>query len=149
MKSALPWRLPRRLEHFSLLFFCALDNHQTSCFNELLDLTTSNQEDGTVGLKQWPGGQQEWDKVREGLVVKKEELTRISGPIFERVDRAYRRLEEVHGRQGLGGALQLVDLAGADFDDRDVTNSSTNSTTTTTAQQRKESIDINKSLLAP
>ena len=36
---------------------------QTSCFNELLDLTTSNQEDGTVGLKQWPGGQQEWDKV--------------------------------------------------------------------------------------
>jgi len=126
----------------------AFDNHQTSCFNELLDLTTSNQEDGTVGLKQWPGGQQEWDKVREGLVVKKEELTRISGPIFERVDRAYRRLEEVHGRQGMGGALQLVDLAGADFDDRDVTNSSTNSTTTTTAQQRKESIDINKSLLA-
>ena len=91
-------------------------------------MTTSNQEDGTVGLKQWPGGQQEWDKVitnllrlalsdgdnclqgifsnispfqvREGLVVKKEELTRISGPIFERVDRAYRRLEEVHGRQG-------------------------------------------------
>ena len=81
-----------------------------------------------MGLKQWPGGQQEWDKVianllrlalsdgdnclqgifsnispfqvREGLVVKKEELTRISGPIFERVDRAYRRLEEVHGRQG-------------------------------------------------
>ena len=48
----------------------------------------------------------------------------------------------------MGGALQLVDLAGADFDDRDVTNSSTNSTTTTTAQQRKESIDINKSLLA-
>ena len=98
-------------------------------------------------------------------MVKKEELTRISGPIFERVDRAYRRLEEVHGRQGggccakskeahdstsqgMGGALQLVDLAGADFDDRDVTNSSTNSTTTTTAQQRKESIDINKSLLA-
>ena len=82
-----------------------------------------------MGLKQWPGGQQEWDKVitnmlrftlskgdclkgnfgnissfqvREGLVVKKEELTRISGPIFERVDRAYRRLEEVHGRQGGG-----------------------------------------------
>ena len=99
-------------------------------------------------------------------MVKKEELTRISGPIFERVDRAYRRLEEVHGRQGggfvfrakgqyeccifqgMGGALQLVDLAGADFDDRDVTNSSTNSTTATTAQQRKESIDINKSLLA-
>ena len=44
--------------------------------------------------------------------------------------------------------MQLVDLAGADFDDRDVTNSSTNSTTATTAQQRKESIDINKSLLA-
>ena len=39
-------------------------------------------------------------QVREGLVVKKEELTRISGPVFERVDRAYRRLEEVHGRQG-------------------------------------------------
>ena len=44
-------------------------------------------------------------QVREGLVVKKEELTRISGPIFERVDRAYRRLEEVHGRQG--GRLYL------------------------------------------
>ena len=55
---------------------------------------------------------------------------------------------------GIGGALQLVDLAGADFDDRDLgtnltnlTNSSS-STSSTTAQQRKESIDINKSLLA-
>ena len=45
----------------------------------------------------------------------------------------------------------MVDLAGADFDDRDLgTNltSLTNSTSLTTAQQRKESIDINKSLLA-
>ena len=62
----------------------------------------------------------------------------------------------------------MVDLAGADFDDRDVgssannsTNNSTNnsannstnslannSSNLTTAQQRKESIDINKSLLA-
>ena len=41
---------------------------QTSCFNELLDLTTSNQEDGTVGLKQWPGGQQEWDKVTTNIL---------------------------------------------------------------------------------
>ena len=41
----------------------------------------------------------------------------------------------------------MVDLAGADFDDRDL-GSSTNSTSATTAQQRKESIDINKSLLA-
>ena len=36
---------------------------QTSCFNELLDLASSNQEDGTVGLKQLEGGQHEWDKV--------------------------------------------------------------------------------------
>ena len=49
---------------------------------------------------------------------------------------------------GIGGALQLVDLAGADFDDRDLGTSSTSSTSSTTAQQRKESIDINKSLLA-
>ena len=55
----------------------------------------------------------------------------------------------------------MVDLAGADFDDRDLgsstttttTNSTTSTTSTsltnsTTAQQRKESIDINKSLLA-
>merc|ERR1719209_2849040 len=122
----------------------AFDNHQTSCFNELLDLASSNQEDGTVGLKQLAGGQQEGDKVREELVRKKDDLTRISGPIFERVDQAYRRLEQVHGRQGVGGALQLVDLAGADFDDRDLGSS----TSSTTAQQRKESIDINKSLLA-
>merc|ERR550517_870769 len=128
----------------------AFDNHQTSCFNELLDLASSNQEDGTVGLKQLAGGQKEWDKAREELVRKKDELTRISGPIFQRVDQAYRRLEEVHGRQGIGGALQLVDLAGADFDDRDLSSStnSSSSTTLTTAQQRKESIDINKSLLA-
>jgi len=127
----------------------AFDNHQTSCFNELLDLASSNQEDGTVGLKQLPGGQQEWDKVREGLVLKKDELTRVSGPIFQRVDQAYRRLEEVHGREGIGGALQLVDLAGADFDDRDLASTSaTTSTNSTSAQQRKESIDINKSLLA-
>ena len=39
---------------------------QTSCFNELLDLASSSQEDGTVGLKQLPGGQQQWDKV-DGL----------------------------------------------------------------------------------
>ena len=38
----------------------------------------------------------------------------------------------------------MVDLAGADFDDRDLGSS----TSSTTAQQRKESIDINKSLLA-
>ena len=110
--------------------------------------------------------------MREELVRKKDELTRISGPIFQRVDQAYRRLEEVHGRQGeviawmisnedmmaevfqqyvqgIGGALQLVDLAGADFDDRDLASTtSTTSTNSTTAQQRKESIDINKSLLA-
>jgi len=133
----------------------AFDNHQTSCFNQLLDLASSSQEDGTVGLKQLPGGQQEWDKVRVELVRKKDELTRISGPIFQRVDQAYRRMEEVHGREGIGGALQLVDLAGADFDDRDLTSTtstnstdSTSSTNSTTAQQRKESIDINKSLLA-
>ena len=81
--------------------------------------------------------------MREELVRKKDELTRISGPIFQRVEQAYRRLEEVHGRQGeviawmisnedmmaevfqqyvqgIGGALQLVDLAGADFDDSDL-----------------------------
>merc|ERR1719339_43528 len=120
----------------------AFDNHASSCFTELLDLASRNPEDGTVRLKQMAGGQQEWDKAREELVRKRDELTRISGPIFERVDQAYRRLEEVHGRQG--GALQLVDLAGADFDDRDLGSS----TTSTTAQQRKESIDINKSLLA-
>merc|ERR1719339_438781 len=140
----------------------AFDNHASSCFTELLDLASRNPEDGTVRLKQMAGGQQEWDKAREELVRKRDELTRISGPIFERVDQAYRRLEEVHGRQG--GALQLVDLAGADFDDRDLSSSTTttttnsttsttstsltNSTTATTAQQRKESIDINKSLLA-
>ena len=39
-------------------------------------------------------------QVREELVRKKDDLTRISGPIFERVDQAYRRLEQVHGRQG-------------------------------------------------
>ena len=45
--------------------------------------------------------------------------------------------------------MQLVDLAGADFDDRDLAStSSTTSTNSTSAQQRKESIDINKSLLA-
>ena len=51
----------------------------------------------------------------------------------------------------------MVDLAGADFDDRDLgtnltnltsSSTSTSSTSLTTAQQRKESIDINKSLLA-
>ena len=54
------------VEHLSLLYrvkVMTILYLQTSCFNELLDLTTSNQEDGTVGLKQWPGGQQEWDKV--------------------------------------------------------------------------------------
>ena len=71
----------------------------------------------------------------------------MAGRVGAFVFRAKRLLNECIF-QGMGGALQLVDLAGADFDDRDVTNSSTNSTTATTAQQRKESIDINKSLLA-
>ena len=70
----------------------------------------------------------------------------MEGKVGAFVFRAKRQYECIF--QGMGGALQLVDLAGADFDDRDVTNSSTNSTTATTAQQRKESIDINKSLLA-
>ena len=43
----------------------------------------------------------------------------------------------------------MVDLAGADFDDRDLASTSaTTPTNSTSAQQRKESIDINKSLLA-
>ena len=71
----------------------------------------------------------------------------MAGKVGVFVFRAKRLLSECIF-QGMGGALQLVDLAGADFDDRDLTNSSTNSTTATTAQQRKESIDINKSLLA-
>jgi len=50
-------------------------------------------------------------------------------------------VQELQSRPGLGGCLLLVDLAGADYDKRDLE-------TETTAQERKESIAINKSLLA-
>merc|ERR1712123_350503 len=60
---------------------------------------------------------------------------------MEKLEKAYRQMAEVINHEAVGGALVLVDLAGADYDKRDVG-------TTTTAKQKKESTDINKSLLA-
>ena len=93
-------------------------------------------------MRQYEGGQAEWDAVRTEMVGKKEALERTVGPVMERIERAHAGMEEARRvAEGVGGQLLLVDLAGADHDNRDLGAG-------TTAQQRKESTDINKSLLA-
>ena len=120
-------------------FLNALDNHTSECHKKLV--VFDGGKDGKVGLRQYPGGQEEWDRTREELQEKKEALQEMVAPVMSRIDAAYRRLEAAQEQEkGTGGVLLLVDLAGADYDKRDLT--------VTTPQQRKESTDINKSLLA-
>eukprot|EP00092_Neocalanus_flemingeri_P008824 GFUD01009497.1.p1 GENE.GFUD01009497.1~~GFUD01009497.1.p1 ORF type:complete len:542 (+),score=132.52 GFUD01009497.1:171-1796(+) len=121
----------------------AIENHWTECFNKLVDTKSGRRDDGsyTFGLMQYEGGQEEWDKVYASLEIKKKQLEAAIPSVMERVQQAYQQLEQVKYHEAVGGALVLVDLAGADYDKRDVG-------TTTTAQQKKESTDINKSLLA-
>ena len=117
----------------------ALDNHTSECHKKLV--VFDGGKDGKVGLRQYPGGQGEWDRAMEELQEKKEALQKMVPPVMSRIDVAYRRLEAAQEQEkGTGGVLLLVDLAGADYDKRDMT--------VTTPQQRKESTDINKSLLA-
>jgi len=118
-----------------------IDNHFHDCYNQLLDPGSMDMKDYTYALKQYEGGQKEWDRVYESLVVKKIELEAAIPPIIEKVEKAYKQMEEVRSHEAVGGALVMVDLAGADYDKRDVG-------ATTNAKQKKESIDINKSLLA-
>lgn len=117
------------------------DNVQRWNLTKLVDVSTADHKEGTVSLMQYPGGAEEWNKVRDELVVRAKQLEEAAAPVFKRVEEAYRRLEEVQDQPGIGGALFMIDLAGADYDDRDLG-------ANTTAQQRKESIEINKSLLA-
>jgi len=76
----------------------------------------------------------EWERVRAELIRRREAAEKAQEDLEERV-------RELQSRPGLGGCLLLVDLAGADYDKRDLE-------TETTVQERKESIAINKSLLA-
>jgi len=119
--------------------FSGIDNHNQECFSKLLgdyDAAT-----GTMGVKQYEGGQGELDKVLDSLMIKKREMEPALPPAVEKLEKAYKLLEEVRNHKAVGGALVLVDLAGADYDKRDVG-------VDTTAQEKKESADINKSLLA-
>ena len=119
--------------------FSGIDNHNQEVFLKLLgdyDAATN-----TMGVKQYEGGQAELDKVFEVLQQKKCELEPAVGPVIQKLERAYKLLEEARCHEAVGGTLVLVDLAGADHDKRDVG-------VTATAQEKKESADINKSLLA-
>jgi hypothetical protein len=116
-----------------------IDNHYMECFNKLLGKWDT--ENNTLSLKQYEGGQEEWDKVFASLVPKKKQLNEAIPVVMEKIKKAYQQLECVKNHEAVGGALVLVDLAGADYDKRDVG-------TLTTAQEKKESTDINKSLLA-
>ena len=116
-----------------------LDNHFMECYNKLLEKW--DHETGLISLKQYDGGQQEWDEVCETLRGKKKRLLEAIPVILEKVKQAYVQLSNVNHHEAVGGSLVLVDLAGADYDKRDVGK-------TATAQEKKESADINKSLLA-
>jgi len=119
----------------------AIENHFKECLTQLVDQKDIGL---TFGLKQFEGGQEEWDKTRAELVLKKEQLEKVVGqdsPLVARIEAAYQKLRDVPVHEAVGGAFVLVDLAGADYDKRDLG-------TATTPQQRKESTDINKSLLA-
>jgi len=118
----------------------AQENHWRECFNELIE-PNSWSNDGTMALTQFEGGQEEWDKVYDALVAKRDHLKTVLSPILKNVDDTFKELEKVKNHKAVGGALVLVDLAGADYDKRDIGVS-------TTAKQKKESADINKSLLA-
>jgi len=121
----------------------AVDNHLFMCYRKLITWNTEEKdEDGryTFSLREYPGGQQQWDAVRAEMVVRKQELEAALDRAMARIHAAYDRLEALPKVASVGGALVLVDLAGADHDKRDLG--------ATTPQQRKESADINKSLLA-
>merc|ERR1712106_933268 len=116
-----------------------IDNHYMECYNGLIG--NWDRETGMISLKQYEGGQAEWDKVYESLEAKKKRLVEAIPVVVDKVEKAYDQLKSVKHHEAVGGALVLVDLAGADYDNRDVG-------TATTAQEKKESADINKSLLA-
>ena len=91
--------------------------------------------------KQCEGGQEEWDSVYASLVERKKKLEVAVPVVVDKIMEAYKQQATVRHHEAVGGSLVLVDLAGADYDNRDVG-------TATTAQEKKESADINKSLLA-
>ena len=98
--------------------FSGIDNHNQECFSKLLgdyDAAT-----GTMGVKQYEGGQDELDKVLASLLINKKELEPALPPVMEKLEEAYKLLEEVRNHKAIGGALVLVDLAWADYDKRDV-----------------------------
>jgi len=117
----------------------AIDNHNQEVCSKLLG--EWDQETSTMAIKQFEGGQKELDKAFATLMSKKKQLEPAISAVLEKIEAAYKQLEAVTHHKAVGGALVLVDLAGADYDKRDVG-------TQTTAQEKKESTDINKSLLA-
>ena len=116
-----------------------IDNHFMECFNKLIEKW--DRDTGMISLKQYEGGQEEWDRVYASLVEKKKKLEVAVPVVLDKITEAYNQQATVRQHEAVGGSLVLVDLAGADYDNRDVG-------TATTAQEKKESADINKSLLA-
>ena len=106
-------------------------------FLYICDSRSSNE---SISLKQLEGGQEEWDKLRAELDVRRDLLEKAVGQdsaVVEKIEAAYERLREVKVHEAVGGAVVLVDLAGADFGESDVSNE----------EEKKEREDVNKSLM--
>ena len=77
--------------------FCAVDNHNSSCRLALVDTSTMDLETYTMGLTQFEGGQEEWDRMRDVFEEKRKLLEGIVRPELEKAEASYRGLEQVQG----------------------------------------------------
>ena len=105
-------------------------------FAELVDGESFDPRDGTCSLMDYGGD--EWLRRKAALDATLRPLRAAVAQTHRRVADAARALHAARVRAGpaCGGALLLVDLAGADYDGR------------AGQAAHKESIEINKSLLA-
>ena len=66
--------------------FSGIDNHNQECFSKLLG--DYDAAAGTMGVKQYEGGQGELDKVLDSLMIKKREMESALPPVMEKLEKA-------------------------------------------------------------
>ena len=120
----------------------AMDNLGSRCAEQLVDMGSYNPSDHTMRLKRYEDPE-EWANRKSSLNADSQRLRAAMEAAQASVAAAEADLAEMMrgADPAVGGTLLLADLAGADYDARDVGSG-------TTLEQRKESTSINKSLLA-
>ena len=124
----------------------AVDNMYLYFAGSLMDMSAGADGVGEGKTYRWPlrvfDDPEEWGRRRASLAACKAALVAKCHSGMREVMAAEEELQRLEEAEPLlGGVLALVDLAGADYDKRDVGKN-------TTAAERKESTAINKSLLA-